>query len=225
MTTSDLEHLVLPANKQATVEYLQGRSGLRVIVTISSFTAGWQNFLNGTLTPSAWRAFTDMFDADSPPGLQAHKWYSRSSHAVQRLMQYSLVCVDNMPPMQMPVLRLTDLGALVREQLPLPPAPKIRPLKMTPTNAEIECLKNWPRYENYAIPLNENPQRECVPGRWTTGRNGATYKLARMVRKGLLEMGLGGVRINKDGAYEPDGIPELRFRPTVLGALLGGDDQ
>jgi len=77
---------------------------------------------------------------------------------------------------------------------------------------------------NRAIPLND-ATRELVEGRWTTGRYGATVKHSRMVRKGLLEMGLAGVRLNEEGAYAPDGVPEVRFRPTILGALLGGDDQ
>lgn len=219
MTPSDFYYRVLPSDAHATVKYLPIKERLRVQVSLHGADGETDTLLDCTLTPSAWRAFTDMFRADDQCGQQRRKWYTRSSHEAQLLLRHNLVHVSDTSS----TLILTYIGALVRAQLPPPPASKPRAPNMKPTEAEIECLKHWPRNVNHAIPLNGGT-RELVEGRWTTSRNGATVKLARMVTKGLLEMGLAGVRLSEDGTYVPDYIPEVRFRPTILGALLGGGD-
>jgi len=219
MTTSDPYLHVLPSDAHATVKYLPTKARLRVQVSLHGAHGVTDTLIDCTLTPSTWRAFTDMFEAGDQCGQRERKWFSRFSRELQLLARHDLVHSSNTTG----AILLTDIGALVRAQLPPPPEAKKRPPNTKPTKAEIECLKHWPHYANRAIPLNGGT-RELAEGRWTTGRNGATTKLARMVTKGLLEMGLAGVKINEEGAYVPDYIPEVRFRPTILGALLGGGD-
>lgn len=132
---------------------------------------------------------------------------------------------------------LTELGEALRQEIPkcpdeelwvLPSAKKPRsPQNIRLTKAQRKLITNWtklesgkPRERSHAVPFGGS-ERELSHWRSQAKGRGPTYQA--LLECGCIELGLSGVQLVDGRLTSAGGVPELVYRRTVLGGLIGDE--
>lgn len=123
---------------------------------------------------------------------------------------------------------LTDFGHAVREQMPecpprseWPEAPKSAlssPTNVKLTDHQQAVINNWTKRLSKALPVGSS---ELESSRWQIPERGGKSTTAALLRQGMIEPGIMGLKIVDGNVELEDRVGEIHivYRLTVLGAM------